>query len=168
MSAASAQLTFAEMLEFNRRETAKWQSWFERQPGEVLDVPLNIALASSVREMLLHILAVELRYAERLNDMEVTPYEAHSAGSVGELFAIGAKAHALFSGYLSQASDEDLGLVLEFPTRTSGVLRSSKRKMFAHAMLHGIRHWAQLATALRERGHATDWPHDFIFSDLMV
>ena len=48
-------------------------------------MPLNIALASSVREMLLHILAVEQRYAERLNDMEVTPYEAHSAGSVGNM-----------------------------------------------------------------------------------
>jgi len=167
MSAGSAQLTFAEMLEFNRRETAKWQQWFERQPAEVLDLRLNIALANNVREMLLHIVAVELRYAERLNELEVTPYEAHSTGSVGELFAIGSKAHALYSDYLTRASDVDLAVVLEFPTRTSGLLRSSKRKMFAHAMLHSVRHWAQLATALREQGHGTDWPHDFVFSDLM-
>jgi uncharacterized damage-inducible protein DinB len=39
--------------------------------------------------------------------------------------------------------------------------------MFAHAMLHGVRHWAQLATALREKGHGTDWGHDFLFSDVM-
>jgi uncharacterized damage-inducible protein DinB len=39
--------------------------------------------------------------------------------------------------------------------------------MFAHAMLHGVRHWAQLATALREAGHGTDWGHDFLFSDVM-
>jgi len=168
MNARSAQLTFAEMLEFNRRETAKWQSWLERQPDAVLDLPLHIAQANSVRGMLLHIMAVELRYAERLNEVEVTPYEAHAAGGIGELFAIGAKGHALYSAYLARTTDEDLAVVLEFPTRTSGVLRSSKRKMFAHAMLHSIRHWAQLATALREQGHASDWPHDFIFSDLMV
>ena len=107
---------------------------------------MNIGLANNVREMMLHILAVELRYADRLNEMEVTPNEAHSTVRVGELFAIGAKARALFGNY---------GVVLEFPTRTSGTLRSSERKMFAHALLHGVRHWAQLATLLREQGYAT-------------
>ena len=38
MSAASAHLSFAEMPEFNRRETAKWQNWFEHQPAKVLDL----------------------------------------------------------------------------------------------------------------------------------
>jgi len=167
MSAQMAELSFAEMVEANERETGKWQAWFERQPAELLDLPLDIALAKDVREFLLHIFAVELRYAERLMNAEVTAYEAHSTGSVRELFAIGEKARAGFRGYLANVTDEDLAQVLEFPTRTVGVLRSSKRKMFAHAMLHSVRHWAQLATALRENGHGTDWPHDFLFSDVM-
>jgi uncharacterized damage-inducible protein DinB len=167
MSASKAELTFTEMLEANERETKKWQGWFERQPAELLSLPLNIALAKDVREFLLHIFAVELRYAERLRNAEVTPYEAHPTGSVRELFAIGDKARAGLRRYLAHVTDEDLAVVLEFPTRTSGVLRSSKRKMFAHAMLHSVRHWAQLATALREKGHGTDWPHDFLFSDVM-
>ena len=33
----------------------------------MLEVPLSIALAKNVREFLLHIFAVELRYAERLS-----------------------------------------------------------------------------------------------------
>jgi uncharacterized damage-inducible protein DinB len=167
MSATTAELSFAEMLEANQRETAKWQSWFERQPAELLNLPLNIALAKDVREFLLHIFAVELRYAERLIDQEVTPYEAHATGSGRDLFAIGERARTLFRGYLARATDEDLAIVLEFPTRISGVLRASKRKMFAHAMLHGVRHWAQLATALREKNQGTDWPHDFLFSDVI-
>ena len=32
-------------------------------------------------------------------------------------------------------------------------------------MLHGIRHWAQIATALRKAGYKQDWPHDFIFTE---
>jgi uncharacterized damage-inducible protein DinB len=168
MSAQMAELSFAEMLEANERETGKWQAWFERQPVGLLDLPLDIALAKDVREFLLHIFAVELRYAERLMNAEVTPYEAHLTGSVRELFAIGEKARAGFRDYLANVTDEDLAVVLEFPTRTSGVLRSSKRKMLAHAMLHSVRHWAQLATALREKGHGTDWPHDFLFSDVMA
>jgi len=167
MSATTAELSFAEMLDANQRETTKWQSWFERQPGELLDLPVNIALAKDVREFLLHIFAVELRYAERLTDSPITEYEAISTGSVRDLFGIGDKARGLYRKYLARATDADLSTVMEFPTRTAGVLRASKRKMFAHAMLHGVRHWAQLATALREKGHGTDWPHDFLFSDVI-
>ena len=66
MSATTAELSFAQMLEANERETAKWQNWFERQPADLLDLPLDIAQAKNVRELLLHIFAVEFRYAERL------------------------------------------------------------------------------------------------------
>ncbi len=168
MSATTAELSFTEMLDANERETAKWQDWFEHQPAEVLDLPLDIALAKDVREFLLHIFAVELRYAERLTGSAVTEYEALPTGSVGELFATGERARKLYREYFSRATDADLATIMEFPTRTAGVLRASKRKMFAHAMLHGVRHWAQLATALREKGHGTDWPHDFLFSDVIA
>ena len=167
MSATTAQFSFSEMLDANQRETGKWQTWFERQPAELLDLPLGIAMAKDVREFLLHIFAVELRYAERLTGSPVTEYESLPTGSVRELFAVGERARGLFRQYLSSATDADLASIQEFPTRTAGVLRASKRKMFAHAMLHGVRHWAQLATALREKGHVTDWGHDFLFSDAM-
>ncbi len=167
MSAATADLSFVEMLEANERETAKWQSWFERQPADLLDLPLEIALAQNVREFLLHIFAVELRYAERLTDSPITEYEAIPTDSVRDLFSVGGRARGLYREYLSRTTDVDLATVMEFPTRTAGVLRASKRKMFSHAMLHGVRHWAQLATALREKGYGTDWGHDFLFSDVM-
>ena len=168
MSAATAELSFAEMLEANERETSKWQNWFERQPAELLELPLDIALAKNVREFLMHIFAVELRYAERLTGSDVTEYETLPTGAVRELFATGERARELFREYFARATDTDLASMMEFPTRTAGVVRASKRKMFTHAMLHGVRHWAQLATALREKGHGTDWPHDFLFSDVMA
>jgi uncharacterized damage-inducible protein DinB len=167
MSATMAELSFAEILDANERETRKWQDWFEPQPAELLDLPLGIAMAKDVREFLLHIFAVELRYAERLTGSAITEYDAIPIRSVRELFGIGEKARGLYRQYLSGATDADLATVMEFPTRTAGVLRASKRKMFTHAMLHGVRHWAQLATALREKGHGTDWGHDFLFSDVM-
>jgi len=30
-----------------------------------------------------------------------------------------------------------------------------------------VRHWAQLATVLRQKGHGTDWGHGFLLSDVM-
>ena len=113
---ATAELSFAEMLDANERETAKWQSWFERQPAELLDLPLGIAMAKDVREFLLHIFAVELRYAEPLTGVPVTEYETLPTGSVAELFGIGERAKRMYRGYLAAATDEDLGIVMEFPS----------------------------------------------------
>jgi uncharacterized damage-inducible protein DinB len=33
--------------------------------------------------------------------------------------------------------------------------------------MHGIRHWAQLATLLRQAGYKTDWSHDLLMSDAL-
>ncbi len=162
-----AQISFADLLSANQSETQKWRAWFDSQPAAVLDVPLSIALAKNVREFLLHIFAVELRYAERLQGLPITDYEALPTGSVQDLFGIGERARAMYRDYLATATDADLATVMEFNTRTAGIIRSSKRKIFLHAMLHGVRHWAQLATALREAGYATNWGKDFLYSDVM-
>ena len=167
MSTNLAKISFADLISANEAETQKWRTWFERQPAAVLDVPLSIALAKNVREFLLHIFAVELRYAERLAGAPVTDYETLSKASVRDLFAIGEPARAMYRDYLITATDEDLAVVMEFPTRTAGTIRASKRKMFVHSMLHGVRHWAQLATALREAGYPTDWGKDFLYSPVM-
>jgi len=167
MSATLAQISFTELLDANRRDAEKWRSWFDAQPASILDVPMTVAGTKDVREFLLHIFAVELRYAERLAGCEVTPYEALPTGSVADLFGIGERAHEMYRDYLAKVTDEDLAIVMEFPTRTAGTLRASKRKMFAHAMLHGVRHWAQLATELREAGYPTNWGKDFLMNEAM-
>jgi uncharacterized damage-inducible protein DinB len=167
MTAALAQVSFTELLAWNESETAKWRTWFEAQPSAVLDVPIKVAQTNNVREFLLHIFAVELRYAERLNDQRVTSYEELPTGSVAELFGIGERACDGYRKYLARATDEDLKSVQEFPTRSAGTFRASERKMFAHAMLHGVRHWAQLATALREAGHEAKWGKDFLMSEVI-
>ncbi len=133
----------------------------------MLDVPILVAQAKDAREFLLHIFAVELRYAQWLNQEEISSYESLPQESVAELFSIGDRAREGYRRYLAGVTDEDLRIVMEFPTRTAGTLRASKRKIFAHAMLHSVRHWAQLATALREAGHEARWGKDFLFSDVM-
>ncbi|HVP53599.1 MAG TPA: DinB family protein [Candidatus Eisenbacteria bacterium] len=167
MTATSAQISFTELLAANEAETRKWREWFDTQPAAVLDVPLSIALTKNVREFLLHIFAVELRYAERLAGLPITAYETLPTGSIAELFGIGEKARDMYREYLANATDEDLATVIEFPTRTAGILRASKRKIFLHAMLHGVRHWAQLATALREASYPANWGKDFLYSEVM-
>src|SRR5271165_6908519 len=107
MSTILAQISFQDLLTANEAETQKWRTWFERQPAAVLEVPLSIALAKNVREFLLHIFAVELRYAERLAGLPITDYQTLATGSVAELFGIGERARALYRDYLTTVTDED-------------------------------------------------------------
>jgi uncharacterized damage-inducible protein DinB len=167
VNATLNQVSFEELLAANEGQTRKWRKWFDEQPASVLDLPLSIALAKNVREFLLHIFAVELRYAERLKGLPITTYEALPSATVSELFGTGEKATAMYREYFAQATDGDLATVIEFPTRTAGIIRASKRKIVVHALLHSVRHWAQLATALREAGHPTNWGKDFLYSEIM-
>jgi uncharacterized damage-inducible protein DinB len=44
-----------------------------------------------------------------------------------------------------------------------GKLVSTRKTVFIHAMMHSIRHYAQLATILRQHGIKPDWPMDYLF-----
>jgi len=167
MPATLDQISFTDLLDWNESEAGKWRAWFDSQPAAVLDVPVRVAQTNNVREFLLHIFAVELRYAQRLNREEISSYESLPQGNVAELFSIGDRARAGLRKYLASATDDELNTVLEFPTRSAGTLRASERKIFLHTMLHSVRHWAQLATALREAGYEAKWPKDFLFSEVM-
>jgi len=134
----------------------------------MLNLPIDIAQARSVRELVLHIVSVELRYAERLLGEKVTEYDQLPVGSAKELFSTSTRSAEMLSKFARQADDAEWAKRLTFPTRSAGTLSSSKRKIFVHALLHGMRHWAQLATFLRQSGYQQTWPHDFIFSDVMA
>lgn len=162
-------LTADELLNYCAEENRRWHSWFQQNPG-TLDLPSDIAGTRNVREVVLHILAVELRYAERMLKKDpVTDFNELPIGSADELFSTAATSEKLFRQFLGKAKDDSAQWqeILTFPTRTGGVLSASRRKIFAHAMLHSVRHWGQLATYLRQQGHKQDWPHDLIFSKVM-
>ena len=160
-------LATEELFSFCSGETRRWREWF-KENASTLDLEIDIAQAKTVRDLVLHIVAVELRYAERLLEEPVTEYDRLATGSVMELFSTSDQADRKFRQFLSGATDAEWAKVLTFPTRSGGTLTASKRKIFVHALLHGMRHWAQLATFLRQQGHKQPWFHDFIFSDAMV
>lgn len=162
-------LTAEELLNYCNEENRHWHEWFKQNPG-TLELPSDIAGTKNVREVVLHILAVELRYSERLLGKDpVTDFSELPTTSVDDLFSTAAASERRFREFLSSARDDaaQWQKILTFPTRTGGVLSASRRKIFAHALLHSVRHWGQLATYLRQQGHKQDWPHDLIFSKVM-
>ena len=162
----TAAITLEELLADNEASTRKWQVWFAAHSA-ALEVPCAIYDSSTVRGLLKHIFAVELRHSQRLLGEEVTSYEAIPVGSLDELMAVHAQATQNLRNFLSSANDAALLEVIPIQTVSAGTVHASQRKLFAHILLHSMRHWAQLSSLLREAGYKTEWTKDFLFSEAM-
>jgi uncharacterized damage-inducible protein DinB len=160
-------LAFAELIQYTTASTERWRAWFGAQPPEVWDIPVGSGRTATVRGLVHHIIVVEIRYVDRLRGDPVTEYES-LAQEPATMFSAFADGRRRLNDWLARASDDELRQPIEFQTISAGMLRASKRKIVAHLLIHGIRHWAQLATVLRQQGHATDWMHDILMSDALA
>jgi uncharacterized damage-inducible protein DinB len=159
----NAGIDFNELLAYTDEENRNWKRWLEQHP-EALAVSTGIAGEEDVAGLLVHIFAVELRYAERLLDQPVSSYEKLRSANLDQIFSIANDARSRYKQFLANTNDADLSKMLTLETRSAGTLTASKRKILAHALLHGVRHWAQIATALRKAGYKQDWPHDLLMT----
>jgi uncharacterized damage-inducible protein DinB len=157
-----AGLTAEEMLAWDRRTADGWKALIMRNPA-VLDVPCDVYGVHDLRGLLRHIVAVELRYAERLAGLAESPYEAIGVDAEA-IFAKHDEAHALLSKLVADA-DYDWSASQEFVTISWGLVTSRRNTMFAHAILHAARHWAQAAMLARQAGYKPDWSMDYLAMD---
>jgi uncharacterized damage-inducible protein DinB len=166
LAAMSTPFELNDLLAYCEEESHNWRRWFAEN-AETLTVPLdNVTLANEALELVLHIVAVDLRYSERLLEQPITQYK-QMPKEPARLFAIHHRAFGNLRTFLGSAKPEDWNVSLEFPTRAMGTLTGTRRKIFAHTLLHSVRHWAQLATMLRQAGYKQDWQHDFLFTRSM-
>lgn len=153
-------LTGEELLAWSETTAEHWHKLLEAHE-DLLAVPCDIAGVKSIGELMQHIVAVPLRYAERLSGLPETSYEAIPYGTATELFATHTRGIELLRGIVADPaypwSEE-----MEFATRRLGTLRASRKTILIHALMHGIRHYAQLATLVRQHGVAPDWQMDYL------
>lgn len=166
-SRSAPALTVRELLDYTRAETEHWHRWLAAQPPAVLELPAGAGRTATVRGLIHHIVVVERRYTDRLRGEPVTNYEDVPNAPLDTLFAAFSDTRGRLDAWLASASEADLARRMEFQTLSAGTLTASTRKIVVHLLLHGVRHWAQLATTLRQHGHATDWPHDILMSDAL-
>ena len=150
-----------ELLRWNDVTSGHWRDLLRAHP-DLLALPCDVRNSGDVAHFLQHIVAVELRYAQRLAGEPESPYEAVPFGSADELFATHSQALAMVQALLAR-EDYDWSTEFEFQTITLGKLRAARRDVLLHLLLHSIRHYAQLATLVRSAGVKPDWPMDFLF-----
>jgi uncharacterized damage-inducible protein DinB len=153
-------LSTAELLAWLEHTSAGWRALLSEHP-EALDFPCDVREGETVRDLVHHIVAVELRYVERLLGLPASAYEALPRTDAAALYATHDRAMAQLRELLARA-DEPWEEELEFVTRSAGTLRASRRVVLVHLMMHSIRHYAQLATLVRQRGVTPGWGMDYL------
>lgn len=159
---AQPVITAEEMLAWLEKTATNWHALVEAHP-EILDMPCDVREVSNAGGLLQHIVAVELRYAERLAGLPTSDYAAIAFDSPHAIYVTHQRAVELFRQQLE--TDVDWNEQMEYSTRSLGMLRSSRKAVFFHAILHSIRHYAQLATLVRQHGISPGWPMDYLFMD---
>jgi uncharacterized damage-inducible protein DinB len=161
-----ANLPLSALLAYVDEEARNWEQWLRQNPSAG-DVQLDIAHSHNARELLNHIFAVEYRYGQFINNQPASDFAQLNRTGVDDIFRLGAEGRANIKRFLDSASDSDADRPISFKTLTAGEITASARKMLTHCLVHSIRHWGQLATAMRQQGHSTNWKHDFMFSSAL-
>ena len=160
-------ISFRELLAYTDAETERWRAWLQEQGPEVLEVRIGEGTRETVRDVIGHVFAVELRYAQRLLGRPVTAFEQLDTATLDALWRIHHASRSTLRAYLEHLPAGEREREITFVTRSLGPLTATAHKVTVHALLHGIRHWAQVATALRQAGHRQPWEHDWLLSDVV-
>jgi uncharacterized damage-inducible protein DinB len=153
-------LTAEELIAWVDTTTRHWQQLIAAHP-EILAIPCDVRETTSVAGLLQHIVAAELRYAQRLNSIPQTPYEEIPIHPAEAIFAIHGQAIALFQTVVAEPG-YDWEETISFQTRSLGTLAATRRTILVHALMHSIRHYAQLATLVRHHGIQPNWQMDYL------
>ena len=148
------------MIAWVNRTASRWRDLVASHP-EALRFPCDIRETEDVGGLLQHIVAVELRYAERLADLPETTYDAIPHDSVEAIYAVHQRAMHL----VVSLEDKDAGWwqrPIEFATRSAGSMSASRQIVLFHLLMHSIRHYAQLATIVRRHGISPGWMMDYL------
>lgn len=164
----SAGITLQEMLVWNEEVADWWKAHLNANP-HLLDLPCGIGGTGNVQDFVRHIWGVELRWAQRLAGLPVTAKEAMPAGPLDALFALHTEATAMFRELL-KADDASWAesMTVDLPFLLPQKPTFSRRKIAVHALLHGHRHWAQLATLVRVAGFSSGFGGDPLFSHALA
>jgi len=159
---AQPALSAEEMMAWLEVTSAKWKALIDANP-QILAMPCDVMGVSTVGELLQHIVAVELRYAEQLSGQPPTEYAQIPFDSAAAIYATHQRAATMLRTLLASGVDWDEQT--EYMTRSMGKARSKRKTILFHSMLHATRHYAQLATLVRQHGVKPDWPMDYLVMD---
>ena len=159
----SVTVALEELLDYSDFERNKWREWLAADPAR-LQIPIQPGGRFPTAGALLdHVFLVERRHLARLEGG--TPPEATGLAPTDwkGLFDYAALVRADFRRFLADLEPQAGSSTLTFTPQGSGPVTMTRRKLLTHAVLHEIRHLAQLALAARVAGHEPPGSHDLFY-----
>ena len=160
-------ITLDELLTWTAEERAKWLPWLKANP-QALDVTVQPGgRFPNVATLIDHIFLVEHRHTLRLQGKELPTQSGITPGDSDALSAYAASGRDGLRRYLPTLNEQDANTPRDVVV-ASGTYPLSPRKLLFHMALHEVRHWAQIAAAVRAAGHTPPGEHDLFYSKALI
>jgi uncharacterized damage-inducible protein DinB len=156
-------LSYDELLRYTNEEREKWRRWLQSHP-EAMEVPLQPGgRFPTAGKLIDHIFLVERRHLQRLTGDPVATSTGLTGTNVSPLFDYGASVRRELEQFVGlidgDEANEPRPIVFQ-----DGTVSMTPRKLLFHILVHEVRHWAQVALAIRIAGLEPPGDHDLIAS----
>lgn len=156
-------LTFAELLRYTGEERDKWRRFFAAHP-EAITVPVHpTGTFATVGKLVDHIFLVERRHVQRLRGEPLATSTGLTGNNAPPLFAYGASVRRELEQYVMDLDEDVATQVRTFEVRERQWPMTARKLLF-HILVHEVRHWAQIALAVRLAGIDPPGDHDLLYS----
>jgi uncharacterized damage-inducible protein DinB len=156
-------LLFDELLAYTNDERDKWRRWLMGQP-EALEVIVQPGgRHATVGKTIDHIFLAERRHLQRLTSDPVSDSTGLTGTNVIPLFDYGASVRRELEQFVQVLDEGEADEPRTLSVRDQEY-SMSPRKLLFHVLLHEMRHWAQIALAVRIAGLEPPGDHDLFFS----
>lgn len=153
------------LLEYTDWERQKWRESLLQHGDRILLTTTGAnsdARFETVGDLIRHIFSAEKRYVERLSEEPLTDTASLPTENIKLLFKFGEESRKALREFIKALPAQQLDVPRDY-TMANHPIRATPKKFIIHVLLHEIRHWAQIATLLRQNGLKGEF-HDFLFS----
>lgn len=159
-------LGYDELLRYTQEERDRWRRFFAANPQALESVVQPGGRFETVGKLIDHIFLVERRHLQRLRGETPASHTGLTGNNAPPLFDYGASVRRELEQLVDGLAEDEANDVRTFEVREQSWVMTPRKLLF-HVLLHELRHWAQIALALRLAGFEPPGDHDLFFSKAM-
>jgi uncharacterized damage-inducible protein DinB len=163
----SLHLSIDELLRYTAEEREKWRRWLASHPDALEATVQPDGRFSTVGKLIDHIFLVERRHLQRLSGLPLSESTGLTGNNAAPLFDYGASVRREMEQFVRELDEEDASVPRTMEVRDRRWVMSPRKLLF-HILLHELRHWAQIALAVRLRGFEPPGEHDLFYSNALT
>lgn len=159
-------IAYDELLRYTNAERDKWRTWFGLHPQAMEAAVQPGGRFPTVGKLIDHIFLVERRHLQRITGDRLSQETGLSGSNASPLFDYGASVRRELEHLARTLTDEAAEELRAIDVRDRRWPMTTRKLLF-HILLHEMRHWAQIALAVRLAGFDPPGDHDLFYSQAL-